>query len=394
MITVLAIGSNVNDRYKNIIECLELIETFCEIIDSSHIYVTKPMYYENQNDFLNLVIKCKTNLSPFDLLEECQQLEIKLNRIKEFINGPRTIDVDILYYENEKITTDKLTIPHPRIMERDFVKVPLSDIGINLYENEIPNLPVYFQFGNKSIIIGQKTILMGVINKTPDSFTDNDKNFDDEESFQTIDDMIKYVDIIDIGGMSTKPGYSLISIDEEINRIDKTIKYIKNKNCVVSLDSFRCKVIEKYTNDIDIINDISGGNDEIYDIIKKYKKTYVLMCPNKIESIYDIDEYFNKKITELINHGIFRFQIILDPGCGYNKKSIYVLKHVEKIRNLKSKYPFLIGFSKKKSIIDQNGTDFSLICSSISVQKNIDMIRCHDYKETKNVICFVDNIYK
>ena len=89
---------------------------------------TEPVGFLDQGKFLNAVLKGTTQLSPFDLLKQTQSIEEKLGRIKTIPNGPRTIDIDILFYDHEKISTPHLTIPHPRMWERDFVVRPLNEI--------------------------------------------------------------------------------------------------------------------------------------------------------------------------------------------------------------------------------------------------------------------------
>jgi 2-amino-4-hydroxy-6-hydroxymethyldihydropteridine diphosphokinase len=126
----IALGSNIGDRYgylkKAVLE-LDSIEGI-EVVNTSSIYETDPVGYEDQDQFLNMVIKVRTYLGPFELLDTCLRIEQKLGRKREKKWGPRTIDLDILLYNNENIETENLTVPHPRMKERAFVMIPFMEI--------------------------------------------------------------------------------------------------------------------------------------------------------------------------------------------------------------------------------------------------------------------------
>lgn len=126
----LSLGANIGDRsgyFKAAIR--HLSESYpIAIVDFSSIYETVPVGYEEQDLFLNMVLKIKTNLSPFELLDACMETEKILGRKREIRWGPRTIDLDILLYSDENILTERLIIPHPRLHERAFVVIPLLEI--------------------------------------------------------------------------------------------------------------------------------------------------------------------------------------------------------------------------------------------------------------------------
>lgn len=130
----LALGTNLGVREHYLYTALkELNDTRCiKITDFSSIYETDPVGYTDQDSFLNMVIKVKTDLSPLDLLRILQEIEIKLGRERKIRWGPRTIDLDILLYNQENIDDKQLTIPHPRMHERAFVVIPLMDIDKDL----------------------------------------------------------------------------------------------------------------------------------------------------------------------------------------------------------------------------------------------------------------------
>ena len=148
----LSLGSNLGDRYENLARAIGLLDEYDEIeLEScSSIYETDPVGYVDQERFLNMVISIRTALSPFELLKVCQEIEQKLGRKRLVKWGPRSIDLDILLYNQENIETEQLTVPHPRMLERAFVLIPLLEIDdkvqipgtdkpLSAYLQEIPD---------------------------------------------------------------------------------------------------------------------------------------------------------------------------------------------------------------------------------------------------------------
>jgi 2-amino-4-hydroxy-6-hydroxymethyldihydropteridine diphosphokinase len=130
VITVLSLGSNVGDKLKFLSLSKTLIcKKIGPILLSSSIYETEPWGVDNQDTYLNQVISVQTNLSPYELLDNIHEIEKDLGRIREIHYGPRTIDIDILYYGTNILNTETLKIPHPDIQKRRFILVPLSEIS-------------------------------------------------------------------------------------------------------------------------------------------------------------------------------------------------------------------------------------------------------------------------
>ena len=133
----LGLGTNMGNREKYIFDACILINNHekISIVNKSKIYETKAWGYTDQADFLNICLEIITSLDEYELLCVCQEVEQKLNRKRIIRWGPRTIDVDILFF-NDKISDDeKLTLPHPRIKDRAFVLIPLMDLNSNLSIN-------------------------------------------------------------------------------------------------------------------------------------------------------------------------------------------------------------------------------------------------------------------
>ncbi|MBM4450940.1 MAG: 2-amino-4-hydroxy-6-hydroxymethyldihydropteridine diphosphokinase, partial [Chloroflexi bacterium] len=131
-IAYLALGSNLGNRQENLSEAFELMSGQMVVQEVSSIYETEPVGYEQQPFFLNVVCRVSTGLSPEKLLRLATEIEKKLGRKSSFRNAPRTIDIDILFYDGLVMEGQELTIPHPRLTERAFVLVPLAEIAPEL----------------------------------------------------------------------------------------------------------------------------------------------------------------------------------------------------------------------------------------------------------------------
>lgn len=125
----LALGTNLGDREKNLQTAISEIEKFATVEKKSSIYQTDPVGYLKQGKFLNMAIEIHTTLRPNRLIFKLHEIELKMGRTREIKNGPRTIDLDILLYEDQIIKSVELEIPHPRTIERKFVLEPLNEIA-------------------------------------------------------------------------------------------------------------------------------------------------------------------------------------------------------------------------------------------------------------------------
>ncbi|HAL08606.1 MULTISPECIES: 2-amino-4-hydroxy-6-hydroxymethyldihydropteridine diphosphokinase [Mammaliicoccus] len=132
----LGLGSNMGDRELQLVEAIKLLNEVegIEVTQESPIYETKPIGYTEQPDFLNMCIEISTELESSELLKVCMMVEQQLHRVRVERWGPRTIDIDILLYDQSVIQSPDLEVPHPRMTERAFVMVPLNDIASNVVE--------------------------------------------------------------------------------------------------------------------------------------------------------------------------------------------------------------------------------------------------------------------
>ena len=155
----LALGSNIGDKKANIDRAIELLKKKIKDISVSSYYLTKPVGYLKQENFINVAIVGQTLLSPQELLEFIREVEENLGRVKRFKNGPREIDIDILFYDDLILKENSLTIPHPGIAERDFVLKPLLDLDARLIH---PVLHISIEKLYKKILPKDRSIISKV----------------------------------------------------------------------------------------------------------------------------------------------------------------------------------------------------------------------------------------
>jgi dihydropteroate synthase len=266
----------------------------------------------------------------------------------------------------------------------------------------------------KHLKIGKKLLdlstpkVMGIVNITPDSFY-SESRFNQIETIlkQTEKHLNEGADIIDLGGYSTRPGATEISIKEEINRISAPIKEIKSKfpEIILSCDTFRSDVAEVAIElGVDIINDISGGelDSNMFNIIAKHKIPYILMhskgSPQTMQSMTNYKSLFKEMINYFSNkieylHELGLTEIVIDPGFGFAKtteQNYEILNKLEDFYFLKQ--PVLVGVSRKSMIYKklnttpENALNGTTVLNTLAVSKGANILRVHDVKEAKEII--------
>jgi len=159
---VLGLGSNLGDKRKNLnmaVHALSLLPD-TKITAVSGIYQTKPVGYDEQDDFLNAAVCIETNLSPHAILGACLGIEASMGRVRLHKNGPRTIDIDVLIYESYFSDSFELSLPHPRIKERAFVMVPMLDLFPSGRAPGLYFLPYLREIGTNGVVKTDLDILI------------------------------------------------------------------------------------------------------------------------------------------------------------------------------------------------------------------------------------------
>ena len=264
------------------------------------------------------------------------------------------------------------------------------------------------QIGNRNFEIGQHTYVMGILNITPDSFSDGGRYNNLDSALFRVEEMLKEgADIIDIGGESTRPGYEVISADEEITRVVPVIKQIKERfDIPVSLDTYKPDVAKAGIEvGADLINDIWGlkADDKMAEVIAKADIPCCLMH-NRKEAVYD--DYIQDVLADLEesliiarNAGIANDKIILDPGIGFAKTYEQNLELLNKLEILHSfGYPVLLGTSRKSvigltlNLPTEERVAGTLATTVLGVVKGCSFVRVHDIKENVQAIKMTEAI--
>ena len=262
---------------------------------------------------------------------------------------------------------------------------------------------------NKTISLGGSPLIMGILNATPDSFSDGGKfNTTKKATDHALNMIDDGADIIDIGGESTRPGSKQISLSEEINRTIPIIKSLRklNDSILISIDTSKSEVAHQAMEEgADIINDVASYNNDLNmpEIVRKHEAGIILMhmqgTPEnmQIDPSYDnvvgeVSEFLNKKILDSIESGILKESIIIDPGIGFGKninQNLTLLKNLDKFTKV---HPTLIGLSRKsfigKIIGEKDPKDRlagSLGAAAFSIIQGAHILRVHDVKETRDV---------
>ena len=289
-----------------------------------------------------------------------------------------------------------------------------SELSLFLKSKEIKNITYH-----KGVIDISKPLCMGILNTTPDSFSDGSMYVTEEAVAARINEMAELgVDIIDIGGMSSRPFSESISSDEEIKRIKFALDYIKQYDMIVSVDTNNYKTAEyALNNGADIINDISGMTDDnMVSVCSQAKCAVCIMhmqgSPKDMQTnanteynniIYDIHDFFTKSIDKCLNAGIDidYSSIILDVGFGFGKtveQNYILLKYLKEFKSFN--LPLLAGISRKSmigAVIDKdvNNRLAGTVCANIAAILNgADIIRVHDIKEGIDTVKIADYILK
>jgi dihydropteroate synthase len=254
-----------------------------------------------------------------------------------------------------------------------------------------------FKCKDKLIEYGNKVLIMGIVNVTPDSFSDGGNWFSTENAVNHAIELVEQgADIIDFGAQSTRPGYEEISAEEEWSRLEGVLNAVKGKiNVPISIDTYFPYVAEKALNNgADIVNDISGViTDEMAQIVKNTGCGWIIMH-NGDGGCKEVKEFFDFAVNECDKYCIDKSQICLDMGIGFGKTYEQNLELIAKIPTYKNNsYPLLLGTSRKRVIGTSSGQSVAsqrvygnISADTVAILGGADIIRLHDVKNEKQGI--------
>ena len=265
--------------------------------------------------------------------------------------------------------------------------------------------------GSKEIILGERTLVMGILNVTPDSFSDGGRYNNLDSAMKQAERLISEgADIIDVGGESTRPGHIQITSEEEISRVVPIIEKIsKNLDTIISIDTYKYDVAKEAIKvGANIINDIWGlqyDKGEMAELVKKSNLPLIAMH-NQNDEVYNKDimlvlrEFFEKTFKIADKYGIDRDTIILDPGLGFGKNVEQNIEVLSRLNELKDMGFILLGASKKRFIgkllndlpFDER-VEGTVATTVIGIEKGVDIVRVHNVLENKRACLVADGVY-
>jgi len=465
-IAYIALGSNLGDRVKNLNTAVRLLA--CEetqLMATSFLYMSPPSYVTEQPMFANAVIKIATMLDPVALFHKVKKVEEQVGRQATYRWGPREVDLDIIFYDNVVMRHDdpELTIPHPRACERDFVLGPMCDINPDFVhpEKKAPVVtllqallratqapgcaldrafPIPVGKGRLPLRMSgpeAKTAVMGILNFTPDSFSDGGQH--NASAVAAVGRMklleAHGADILDVGGQSTRPNAELVGGDEEMARVVPVFEAAAQASIstTISVDTFRGDVARAAVEaGAGLINDVSGGllDPSILDVAASLQAPICLMHyrgdPSTMKGFANypagvaetVEAELADRIALALRAGIYRWNIMVDPGIGFAKtatQSYQTLRNTRSLARIASPLPegvagmpagglgMLVGVSRKSflgKVLHDDGPSSparvwgTAAAVTASVEQGANVVRVHDVAEMLPVVSIADAIYR
>ncbi|MDY0028605.1 MAG: dihydropteroate synthase [Pseudobdellovibrionaceae bacterium] len=414
----IALGANLPSQHgtpkQTILKALDALRgRGVKVLAVSPIYLTAPVPISDQPWYHNAVALVKTHLLPKDLLKLMQDIEIDFGRIRTVKNAPRVLDLDVLDYQGKIIQEPELELPHPRMHERAFVLYPLRDVAPDWRHpvmreaigSMILNLPEGQEIKNDSL-----PLIMGIVNVTPDSFSDGGQYANTNSAIRHGKQLIADgAYILDIGGESTRPGAAPVSIDEEIERVVPVLEGLKNCGAWLSVDTRHADVMRAAIEaGAHIVNDVSALEGDVLSLpVVANSRTHICLmhmkgdprtmqdAPVYQDVVSEVYAYLEERVQACVIAGIPKDRIIVDVGIGFGKLTLHnteLFKNLSRFKSLGVR--ILLGASRKRFIPDLCGIDIapldrvggSLASVMSAIEHGCDIVRVHDVKQTKQFI--------
>lgn len=406
MAIYLGLGSNLGDRRQNLHDSIVQLEQHgVRCVRYSPVIETPALLppdapWEWNKPYLNMAIEVSTDLSPQQVLDKIHSIQSAMKRQASKRWAPRPIDIDILIWHEQQIQTESLSIPHIGLHLRHFVLTPLIALSPSLtipgrgdktllqWSNELPHhIPLW----------------MGILNATPDSFSDGGVNFETDALMKNASQMTDHgASILDIGGESTRPGAEHIDPATEWQRIGPFIETVTtaSDNYVrpfISVDTRHADTTAKsIACGVDYINDVSGLSDPaMIELAAENNCQWIAMHsvsvpadPKQIlqeDPVQEVTRWLESKLTQWSKAGISLDNIIFDPGVGFGKDPLQSLKLLQAAGQFRQHgVRLLIGHSRKSFLKQFTSDDLSqrdqaTIGASMQLcQQGVDIIRVHN----------------
>ena len=422
---VLGLGSNCGERLRFLRKAISRLRSLgslgsrgeqIEITAISPLYESDALLPDDAPSdwalpFLNLALLCNTPFSPGALLREVKSLEQELGRKPRGRWAPREIDIDILAIDGESFKSPELTVPHPELARRPFALLPLLDLAPHwlpeLHEAAtawIARNPTDIPFHTRRSLTPLCEIV-GIVNATPDSFSDGGIFFSENAAIAHGERLIQDgATVLDIGGESTRPGATAVTVNEEWRRIFPILRGLRGRGALLSVDTRHAETAKRALDSgADWINDVSGFSDpRMVDAVREWQCELVAMhsvsvpadpkkhLPLGTDPAESIIRWSTSLLQGLAEAGIASSRLILDPGVGFGKTAQQNIRILEATREIRKHVPrLLIGHSRKSFISawknDEAASDRDLETAALSVhlaKNGADYLRVHDVRST------------
>ena len=264
--------------------------------------------------------------------------------------------------------------------------------------------------GGRKLEVGGKTLVMGILNFTPDSFSDGGRYFSVDKATAHAAQMIEYgADILDVGAESTRPGATPVDAEEELARLKKILPEVRKFNVPISVDTYKPEVAAQALElGADIINDVHGLEDaRMIEVAKSYGVPVITMHNEKCSDGYiisDIQKFFRRTLANCRAHGFDTDKLIFDPGIGFGKtptEDLEIVRRLDELKTLDGEEIFLtVGVSRKSFIgratglkIDERDEATGALCVH-AIARGIDLVRVHNVKVVARMCSTADILYR
>ena len=402
------LGSNLGDRRRHVADAVAaLTAAGLEVLAVSPLVESPAMLPEGappdwNRPFLNAAVRCRTRLTPIEALDALKAIEARFGRDFSARWSPRPIDLDILLWGSEEIRTDRLTIPHPGIARRNFVLAPLTALDPSL---RVPGL------GRTVLELSRELphripLWMGIVNITPDSFSDGGETTTWDAVERRVDEMLEAgAQLLDVGAESTRPGAAPLPAEDEWARLEPILTRLVEKLGAfplpprVSVDTYHAEVARRaLAAGAQIVNDVGGlTSPEMVELAADTDAEFVAMhsltvpadrnvtLPADRDPVDEVLRWLDARRREWEGAGIAARRVLFDPGIGFGKNPLQSLELLRNVRRFHgsgfrclighSRKSFMAGFTKR-SMADR---DLFTIGASLNLcAQGVDVIRVHD----------------
>ena len=411
MAIYLGLGANLGDRKQNLTDAIQALALEgvnclrCSPVIETPALLPHDAPWEWNKPYLNMAIEVSTDLNCDELLKKIHTIQSRLKRENKERWSPRPIDIDILLWNDQVISTNSLTIPHKNMHLRHFVLTPMIALAPSL---KIPGR------GDKTLLQWSAELphhiplWMGILNATPDSFSDGGLNYTEDFDPQHLLQSAALMEaqgaaILDIGGESTRPGADHVDPSAEWQRIGPFIENIveahtgKFVHPLISVDTRHPKTAAKaIEHGVDFINDVSGLSDPaMLELAADNNCQWIAMHsvsvpadPNQLvqgDPVQEVCNWLDAKLSVWSKIGIATDNLIFDPGIGFGKDPLQSLKLLQATAQFRQYgVRLLIGHSRKSymktfTTDDIHERDQATIGASMQLcQHGVDIIRVHN----------------